>query len=192
MTTAGALSVPRTTIGTRILVVGLLAVAVGLVLAHRIYRTAEIVLAGWAVDLTTSSGVYVAASRQTVYFGLGSSTPLGLKMTPECTSAFLLLPLLVVGAVMIALRPRITRRVLLALAVAAVAVIVVNQLRVLTLVGLVNWLGIDRGYYWGHTLLGSMVSVIGGAAALVLFVWLSTRTPKGTPAREPRPTGEAT
>jgi exosortase/archaeosortase family protein len=65
--------------------------------------------------------------------------------------------------------------VLVALGVAALAVVVVNQFRVLTLVGLVNWLGVDTGYYWGHTLLGSMVSVFGGAAALVAFVWLATR-----------------
>jgi hypothetical protein len=35
--------------------------------------------------------------------------------------------------------------------------------------------GTDDGYYWGHTLLGSMVSVLGGAVSLVLFVWLATR-----------------
>ena len=58
--------------------------------------------------------------------------------------------------------------------VAAVAVVLVNQLRILTLVGLVDWLGTDSGYYWGHTLRGSLVSVLGGAAALVLFVlWLA-------------------
>jgi hypothetical protein len=54
-------------------------------------------------------------------------------------------------------------------------VVLVNQIRVLTLVGLVQWLGVDTGYYWGHTLLGSMVSVFGGAVSIVLFVWLSTR-----------------
>ncbi|KAA2255505.1 exosortase P [Solihabitans fulvus] len=155
-----------------------LAVAVGLVLAHRAYRTAEVTLAGELLRLVSRDGVYVAAERQTVYFGLGSGTPLGLRMTPECTSAFLVLPLLVVGAAMIALRPRIGRRVVGALVVAALTVIAVNQFRVLTLVGLVHWLGVDDGYYWGHTLLGSMVSVFGGAAALVLFVWLSTRRAK--------------
>ncbi|WP_447005985.1 exosortase P [Saccharothrix isguenensis] len=157
------------------IVIALVAAAAGLVLAHRAYRTAEIVLSGLLLDALGSDGVEVVASRQTVYFGLGSDSPLGLRMTPECTSAFLVLPLLVVGAVMIALRPRITRRVLFALAVAALAVVLVNQFRVLTLVGLVKWLGVDTGYYWGHTLLGSMVSVFGGAAALVAFVWLATR-----------------
>jgi exosortase/archaeosortase family protein len=158
-----------------VIVIALIAAAAGLVLAHRAYRTAEIVLSGLLLDALGSDGVEVVASRQTVYFGLGTDSPLGLRMTPECTSAFLVLPLLLVGAVMIALRPRITRRVLVALAVGGLAVVVVNQFRVLTLVGLVKWLGVDTGYYWGHTLLGSMVSVFGGAAALVAFVWLATR-----------------
>ena len=171
-----ALAVPRPERLNRVIVVALVVAAAGLVVAHRAYRTAEIVLAGSLLDVLGSDGVEVVAARQTVYFGLGSDTPLGLRMTPECTSAFLVVPLLAVGAVMIALRPRITRRVLFALAVAGTAVVVVNQVRVLALVGLVEWLGVDRGYHWGHTLLGSVVSVFGGAAALVAFVWLATRS----------------
>jgi exosortase/archaeosortase family protein len=89
-----------------------------------------------------------------------------------------LLPLIVVGAVMVVLRPRIARQVLGALGFAVVALILVNQLRLLMLVGLVNWMGTDRGYYLGHTMFGSLISVLGGAAALVLFVWLATRSPE--------------
>jgi len=167
--------VRRSALPSRVVVIALLGAAAALVLANQAYRNAEITLSGFLIGVVGSDGVAVVPDRQTVYFGLGSDTPLGLRMTPECTSAFLVLPLLVIGAVMIALRPRVTRRVLLALAAASVAVVVVNQLRVLSLVGLVEWLGTDDGYYWGHTLLGSMVSVFGGAAALVLFVRLATR-----------------
>lgn len=170
-----AFAMPRTSPLNRVVVVALVVAAAALVPAHAAYRAAEITLSGLLLDALGTDGVAVVPGRQTVYFGLGSDTPLGLRMTPECTSAFLVLPLLVVGAVMIALRPRISRRVLVALAVAGTAVVVVNQFRVLTLVGLVKWLGVDTGYYWGHTLLGSMVSVFGGAAALVAFVWLATR-----------------
>ncbi len=181
MAVAGPLPVPRTprtTPLTRAAVLGLVGLAALLVVLNRAYRTGEMVLASLILRVVSSDGVHLAAHRQTVYFGLGSDRPFGLQMSPECTSAFLVLPLLVVGAVMIALRPRIAKRVLIALLIAGIAVVVVNQLRILTLVGLIEWLGTDRGYYWGHTLLGSMVSVIGGAAALVLFVWLSTRKPK--------------
>ncbi|WP_436497032.1 exosortase P [Actinokineospora sp. HUAS TT18] len=181
MAFAGSLPVPpirRTTIGARFLVAALVAAAATLVVANRAFRTGEMVLVSGLIRLTSSSGVYVATERQSVYFGLGTDRPFGLQMSPECTSAFLLLPLVLVGAVMIALRPRISTRVLIGLACAGAAVIAVNQLRVLGLVGLIDWLGTDRGYYWGHTLLGSMVSVVGGALALVLFVWLSTRKPR--------------
>jgi len=171
-------SAPRTTIGGRVLIAALAGAAVALIVLNRAYRTAEMALASGILNVVTSSGVYLAAKRQTVYFGLGTDHPFGLQMSPECTSAFLVLPLLVVGAIMIGLRPRIAGRVLGALALATIAVILVNQLRILTLVGLIDWLGTDRGYYWGHTLLGSMVSIIGGAAALVMFVWISTRKPK--------------
>jgi exosortase/archaeosortase family protein len=166
--------VPRP-LSHRLLIALLIAVAVGLVLGHLAYQTAEVSLAGVLLHLFSSSGVYVAAGQQTVYFGLGSARPLGLTMTPECTSAFLLVPLIVVGALLIGLRPRIAGRVVASLAVAAVVLIVVNQVRILTMAALVGWLGTDRGYYWGHTMVGSVVSVFGGAIALVLFVWLATR-----------------
>lgn len=181
MAFAGSLPVPntpRTTAGTRILIGVLGALVVALVVLNRAYRTGEMAVASGILSLITSSGVYLAPQRQSLYFGLGTDHAFGLQMSPECTSAFLVLPLLVVGAAMIALRPRIASRVLGALALATLAVILVNQLRILTLVGLIDWLGTDRGYYWGHTLLGSMVSIIGGAAALVMFVWLATRKPK--------------
>ncbi|MET1072307.1 MAG: exosortase P [Umezawaea sp.] len=165
----------RTDLPSRVIVVALLGAAAALVFANRLYRDAEISLSGLLLGVVDPGGVAVVPERQTVYFGLHSGTPLGLRMTPECTSAFLVLPLLVIGAVVVALRPRVKRRVLLALGAAAVVVVVVNQLRVLTLAGLVEWLGVDTGYYWGHTLLGSMVSVFGGAAALVLFARLATR-----------------
>lgn len=163
---------------TRAVVAALAGLAAGLVIWHGMYRTLEIRLAAVLIEAVTSSGVYVVPHRQTVYFGLGTDHAIGLRITAECTSAFLIVPLLAVGATMIGLRPRITRRVLISLGVAVVALVLVNQLRVLTLVALIDTLGRDRGYHLGHTLLGSMVSVFGGAAALVLFVWLSTRPPR--------------
>ncbi|WP_245931186.1 exosortase P [Actinokineospora auranticolor] len=172
---------PRTATATpltRLAVAGLVVAAVALVVGNRLYRTAEMALASGILRLVTPSGVYLAPERQSVYFGLATDAPFGLRMSPECTSAFLVLPLLVLAAVVIALRPFVARRVLVALLAASVAVIAVNQVRIMTLVGLIQWLGTDRGYYWGHTLLGSLVSVLGGAAALVLFVWLGTRAPR--------------
>jgi exosortase/archaeosortase family protein len=162
----------------RVAVAAVISAAIVLVLLERVYRVFEVQISGLILSVITSSGVEVVSERETVYFGLSGASPLGLKMTPECSSVFLLLPLFLVTAALLWFRPENIRRLLLSLAVSAVVVIAVNQLRVLAIVGLVNWLGVDKGYYWGHTLLGSMVSVFGGAIALVVFVWLSTRKPK--------------
>jgi exosortase/archaeosortase family protein len=183
-TTLTAANVAPSALPHRFLIAALITLAAALVIAHRAYQTVEISLAGLLLHVFTSSGVYVAAGQQTVYFGLGSASPLGLTMTPECTSAFLLVPLVVVSAVLVALRPAIARRVLGSLGLATVILVVVNQLRIMTLAGLVGWLGTDRGYYWGHTMIGSLVSVFGGAIALVLFVWLATRGPRAERRRE--------
>lgn len=153
----------------------LAAAGVVVVLAERFYRELEVRLAGAILELFTTSGVYVAPDRESVYFGLTSAAPFGLRMTPECSSAFLLLPLLVVTMAMLYFRPSNARRLFFSLGISAVVVVLVNQLRILTIVGLVHGFGTDEGYYWGHTLLGSMVSVFGGAVSLVLFVWLATR-----------------
>ena len=59
----------------------------------------------------------------------------------------------------------------------------VNQLRILSLVGLVSWLGADTGYLVGHTLLGSLINVVGSLASLVLFGWLVVRRRTGNSSR---------
>jgi exosortase/archaeosortase family protein len=153
----------------------LAAVGAVIVLAERLYRELEVQLAGGILNVVTTSGVYVAGDRESVYFGLSGAAPFGLRMTPECSSAFLLLPLLVVTMVMVYFRPANARRLFFSLGISALVVVLVNQLRIFTIVGLVHWFGADEGYYWGHTLLGSMVSVFGGAVSLVLFVRLATR-----------------
>lgn len=185
MSVANHGTVSRTPNSAKLVVAALALTAAGMIVFLDIYRTLEVILAESLVGMLSSYGTYVDADSQTFYFGLGGDDPLGLHMTAECTSALLILPLIVVGAAMIWLRPRITRRVLTSLAIAAATLIMVNQLRLLLIVGLVDWFGSSTGYYWGHTMLGSMVSVFGGAIALVLFVWISTRGSRTTRTDDP-------
>nr|WP_216217674.1 exosortase P [Amycolatopsis aidingensis] len=159
-------------------IAAVLAILLGLVLVERAYRALEITLSGVLISIVSSNGVHVAGARETVYFNLGGDDPIGLRMTPECSSVFMLMPLLLVTSVLLWLRPRRAKRLIVSLLIAGAAVIAVNQIRVLAIVGLVDWLGVTEGYYWGHTLMGSLVSVLGGALALVLFVWLATRKGK--------------
>lgn len=135
------------------------------------FRAAEAVLSSQVVAALAHTHTSAVPDQAVLYFGLGSGDALGLKITPECTSAFLIAPLVAVAAVMVRLRPAITRRVLTGLALGAVLMVFTNQLRITVVVWLVQWLGVDTGYYWGHTLMGSAVSVVGGAISLAAFVW---------------------
>jgi exosortase/archaeosortase family protein len=158
--------------------VAFLALAAAAIVCQASYRSAEIWVAGQLARLVSSHAVVIDAANQTYYFNVDTPRVVGLTMTPECTSAFLVLPLLLVAAAFALLRPTLARKVAVAVVVSAIAVIVVNQIRLLTMIGLMNWLGNETGYYWGHTLLGSIVSIIGGAGALVLFVVLTVRKTK--------------
>jgi exosortase/archaeosortase family protein len=173
-----AVTAPR--VRTPAVVVLLVAAAAMLALVHRLYQRAEISLAALVFQ---PSGVRLDGAAHAVYFGLDTDHPLGMRMTPEGTSAFLLVPLLLLASVLVALVPRITGKVVVALGFAALALVVVNQLRILSLVGLVSWLGADTGYLVGHTLLGSLINVVGSLASLVLFGWLVVRRRTGNSSR---------
>jgi exosortase/archaeosortase family protein len=144
---------------------------VALFLLQTWFRAGEAVLSSQVVAALAHTRTTAVPSQAILYFGFGTNRVLGLKITPECTSAFLIAPLVAVAAVMVRLRPAVNRRVLSALAIGVLMLIFTNQLRITLVVWLVQWLGPDTGYYWGHTLLGSTISVVGGAVSLAVFVW---------------------
>lgn len=136
-----AATTSRGLVSDRAVVVLLVAAAAGLVLARRLYQALQADLA----DMVT--GV------PTIHPG------------SACTSAFLLVPLLLLTSTLVAIWPRITRKALVALGFTALALAGVDQVRLLSAVGSADWLG------W-------LASVLGGTASLVLFVWLTVRREK--------------
>lgn len=128
MTAVTTLRVP---VANRAAAVLLVAAAAGLVLARRLHRAVEIALAGLATP--------------SVHIGQAGR------------SAYLLVPLLLLTSVLIALFPRITRKVVVALGFTALALAAVDVLAVL---------------------LGSPAGVLGGVGSLVLFGWLTVRREK--------------
>jgi hypothetical protein len=128
-------------VSDRAVVVLLVAVAAGLVLTRRLYQAMQLDLAGLVTD------------GPTVHSG------------SECTSAFLLVPLLLLVSTLVALRPRFVRKALVALGFTALELVAVDQLRVLAAAGSLGWLS------W-------LLGVLGGLAAPMLFVWLTVRREK--------------
>jgi exosortase/archaeosortase family protein len=99
---------------------------------------------------------------------------IGLVITPECTVALLMVPFIAASALLVWQRVPIIRPVV-GLAVALVMLILVNQLRLLGIVWFVKGMGFSSGFYWGHTLVGSVVTIVGLAGSLAAFATLAVR-----------------
>ena len=61
---------------------------------------------------------------------------------------------------------------LVGISLAAVLLVLANQLRLGVIAGLVMAFGLEQGYQWGHLIVGSLISIVflGLSAAIVIFV----------------------
>lgn len=159
------------------LVAGLVvfAVAAWLAFADATFRHFEALIATPITRLFTGGGRTVTA-HDTVYFALGTRHAFGLVITNECTSAVLLIPLLVMmGSFMMFSRISLPRQ-LLALAVGAALMLVVNILRVAGICWSTYSFGFDPGYKYSHVFVGSAFSLLGFVGAMLLALWILVRT----------------
>lgn len=112
----------------------------------------------------------LAASRAPIiWFGLGTSSAYGLEITPDCSSALLIVPLCVLGMLLMIPRRLAVSRVTKALAAAAAVLIGGNLLRIGVIAAAVRVGGTGTGYQVGHLILGSIVSIICIAISLALL-----------------------
>ncbi|MGW6006777.1 archaeosortase/exosortase family protein [Oerskovia enterophila] len=107
----------------------------------------------------------------------------GLVVTAECTSLFFVLPILVLGAVVLASRRASTWRVLAAVAAATGFLVAVNLGRCAAIaLASIRW-G-DEGFRWAHHTAGSVVMLVALTGCLVLFFRLGFFGRRGGQARQ--------
>jgi exosortase/archaeosortase family protein len=135
----------------------------------------EALLSSEIVSLVTGTRTGVNPFLAIVSFPQPSGPRTGLQITPECTSAFLVLPLLIVTGLVTWLRKRLTFWPIAGLAVTTALLFATNQVRILAVVLLIRGMGFDEGYYWGHTMIGSLISVFGIGISLVIYVMFAVR-----------------
>ncbi len=146
-------------------------------------RGVEADLASKVVGFVTSSPAGAIPQTPTFWFTLSPHHEMGLEITPACTVVLMMTPFLIATAFLVwrkssALRP------VTACVIAIAMLAVVNQLRILTIIIFVLKLGFNGGFYWGHTMVGSLVTIIGGSATLVVYALIAVR--RGSPARPRR------
>ena len=112
----------------------------------------------------------------------------GLKITAECTSALIVSGFLLL-TVILALSGRFgSKRLLMALGGAAVVAFVINVVRLgIIAVAASEW-GLQTGFTTSHVYVGSVVTILGTAAALAAYLWVLSRGTKSTGSESPNVT----
>jgi exosortase/archaeosortase family protein len=169
-----------------VLAAGLIAFGIAVIVGERSVRHVESQVLGML-----ASGIFgVATSHASVHPVVFFHTPatgsvvatshatpgrwMGLEITPECTSAWLVAPLLFLAGLLVLGRRLTVHAVVVATAVTGGVLLAVNMVRLLMILLASHWWGLD-GYHWTHEVYGSLVTVFGVCAGLALFVTLVIR-----------------
>ena len=153
----------------------LIGVAALLLVRNPQLRTREAQAVAWATSLAT--GTKAIAVNQTLAWGLNpGATAHALRVTYECTSAFLLGPLLLGGALVAAVSGRRfrLRRILTATAIGAAVAFGINVARLTMIAWAIDRWG-ESGYEWSHVVAGSVVTIIGATTAVAIFLVIVMR-----------------
>ena len=142
---------------------------------------------GWLLTHVFGFPTLSAAGQPTVYFlqsSPGHGIPGGLAalvVTPECSVLLMLIPLMALFGLLLGLGRLKNRNLLLATGVAALIMIVINQLRLAMIVGSIHLFGFARGYPISHIYLGSVFAVFGFAFAIFTFIKIASRDSSHSP-----------
>jgi exosortase/archaeosortase family protein len=165
-------------VATRLTASAVLAALAGLALHEndRI-RVFEAWLASHVIPIGARTHSTFNVGQPIVWFAVSATREVGLVITPECTVGLLMVPFIAASALLVWQRVPLIRPVV-GLAAALVMLIAVNQLRLLDIVWFVHAMGWGNGFYWGHTLVGSLITIIGLASSLAVFVLVTVRRRK--------------
>ncbi|HEX4833143.1 MAG TPA: exosortase/archaeosortase family protein [Trebonia sp.] len=147
-------------------------------------RSFEAWLAGHVVPVLTGIKAGGSLNSPIVWFAEGPHQYMGLLITSECTVDALIVPFILGTAWAIWNQAKLLRP-LLALVVATGMLLAMNQFRLLVIILLTVRFGYNTGFYWGHTMLGSLITVSGVVLAFSAYILIAVRRKKSRRPRKP-------
>jgi len=151
----------------------LMASAAALVMSQASVREMEARFGSFLATNVFGMRIIHPTDRPVMYLTLPDSGPLpkwiGLVVTPECTVALLIAPLLALAAFLVLGRRLRIRSVLLATALTGAFLVVVNMIRLLVIVVSTHRWGLSA-FRWTHEIYGSLISIAGVCIASVFFL----------------------
>lgn len=134
------------------------------------YRVLEARMVSAVVGLVLGGGTMVMSGTGTFYLNTGGLDMFGLRVTSECSSAFVVTGFLALTAVLGAATKRRATSLARA-AVTAVGVLLAFNLGRLVLIALATdrW-GRETGYHWSHVWAGSATTVIASVVSFAVYL----------------------
>jgi len=144
------------------------------------WRGIEATLSAKAIHAVTGENTAANPSRHLLILYKNTSVQSTFVLTSECSVAYLLAALLIGAAPLMLLRQLARWRTVAAIAAGAGVLILVNVARLTAIGATVSAWGRDPGLTIAHTYLGSLLTIVGTAAAGVAFaaVLLRGTTPR--------------
>jgi exosortase/archaeosortase family protein len=177
------------TTATRLLIcLGCIGLSLVIIKDNPMFRDFEAWLASHVVAIGAAVVTGHVAGSPVLWFTYKPGIEIGLEVTPECTVALLTIPFLLATAALVWARTSPVNS-LIAVAAAAALLMVANQLRILTIVWFIRALGFSSGFYWGHVIVGSAITIFAIVTSLAVFTVLAVRR-SGGPGRAPLPVSQ--
>jgi exosortase/archaeosortase family protein len=137
-------------------------------------RGFEATMAGHLIGFATGAQAGSVPAAAVFWFTDSPHSVIGMQITPQCTVALLLVPFLLATACLVWLRPRALPPVA-ALLTTGLLLLAMNQFRFLTIAWLVREMGFTSGFYWGHTWIGSLITIFGLTMTLAVYAVMVSR-----------------
>ncbi|GAA4668690.1 MULTISPECIES: exosortase/archaeosortase family protein [Amycolatopsis] len=150
------------------------AIVVTMIVFQERYRVGETWLASEVVSGVLGQHTFPLPGRPVMYFQTSASPGImGIIVSLACSSVLLVAPLFAISGAMFLSTARSRGRVVLATLVAFVIIAVANNIRLTLIVALAGRFG-KTGLDWGHVLIGSLVMLAAGGAAILVYLRIMT------------------
>ncbi|MDX3763423.1 archaeosortase/exosortase family protein [Streptomyces sp. AK02-04a] len=141
------------------------------------FRSAEAAAGEHVIGLVTTGTTSLDWDSAVTFFGLGTPHAMGLRITAGCSSAMLIIPLLLVGAGFMLSRRSTISRILTGTVIGAAVLVATNQVRIALIASFSQKWG-EEGFGWAHTVVGSILSLVGVAASVTALLLVAMRRQK--------------
>jgi exosortase/archaeosortase family protein len=139
------------------------------------FRAVEALAVSRAVSWGTSIRATELTHQPIIWIHSGQPGTFGLKITAECTSAFIVAGFLALTLVLALSGGFRFSRLLLALGAAILVAFVVNMLRLVVIALSASIWGLNAGFTASHVYVGSVITILGTAGGVAAYLWFLSR-----------------